>query len=356
MTFLCVFALALSLASGRLASRWSDALARTATIRLSAPPEQVDVQTEAILALLATTPGIASARALSDDEARALLEPWFGPDLPLEALPIPRLIEVVEADPGYDGEGLRQAGRRGAGRRAGRPHPLAPPPGRGGGPAAPLGLAVDRADRRDDGGDDHAGRQCRAGRQCAGGAGAAAGRRARTATSPAPSCAASPCARWRVGRRGGAGLIGVALLPRADAAGGFLTGLGFTGFGWLWPFVLPPLAGAWPLPPPAAPPFASSGAAMIVLQWLRSDLHRRCICRWRLWPWSSCPGRSCRKGARWRRTPIAAGSAFPLRLICGLRSEVRGTPPTGEVVVAAKHQSFFDIILIYSTRCRGRSS
>ena len=40
------------------------------------------------------------------------------------------------------------------------------------------------------------------------------------------------------------GLIGVALLPRADAAGGFLTGLGFTGFGWLWPFVLPPLAGA----------------------------------------------------------------------------------------------------------------
>ena len=30
------------------------------------------------------------------------------PDLPLEALPIPRLIELVEADPGYDGEGLRQ--------------------------------------------------------------------------------------------------------------------------------------------------------------------------------------------------------------------------------------------------------
>ena len=28
----------------------------------------------------------------------------------------------------------------------------------------------------------------------------------------------------------------------ADAAGGFLTGLGFTGLGWLWPFALPPLA------------------------------------------------------------------------------------------------------------------
>jgi 1-acyl-sn-glycerol-3-phosphate acyltransferase len=35
---------------------------------------------------------------------------------------------------------------------------------------------------------------------------------------------------------------------------------------------------------------------------------------------------------------------------------VRGTPPTGEVVVAAKHQSFFDIILIYSAMPRPASS
>ncbi len=35
------------------------------------------------------------------------------------------------------------------------------------------------------------------------------------------------------------------------------------------------------------------------------------------------------------------------RLLCGLRSEVRGTPPTGEAIVAAKHQSFFDILLIF---------
>ena len=37
-----------------------------------------------------------------------------------------------------------------------------------------------------------------------------------------------------------------------------------------------------------------------------------------------------------------------LRLLCGLRCEVRGTPPTSEAVVAAKHQSFLDIILIAS--------
>ena len=32
----------------------------------------------------------------------------------------------------------------------------------------------------------------------------------------------------------------------------------------------------------------------------------------------------------------------------GLRSEIRGKPPAGEVLIAAKHQSFFDIILIVS--------
>lgn len=36
------------------------------------------------------------------------------------------------------------------------------------------------------------------------------------------------------------------------------------------------------------------------------------------------------------------------RVIVGLRSEIRGTPPTGSVMIASKHQSFFDIILIVS--------
>lgn len=35
-------------------------------------------------------------------------------------------------------------------------------------------------------------------------------------------------------------------------------------------------------------------------------------------------------------------------VICGLKSEVRGMPPTDEVIIASKHQSFFDIILIVS--------
>lgn len=36
------------------------------------------------------------------------------------------------------------------------------------------------------------------------------------------------------------------------------------------------------------------------------------------------------------------------RMIVGLKSEIRGTPPTGEVLICAKHQSFFDIIMIVS--------
>jgi 1-acyl-sn-glycerol-3-phosphate acyltransferase len=39
---------------------------------------------------------------------------------------------------------------------------------------------------------------------------------------------------------------------------------------------------------------------------------------------------------------------FTARWMVGLRSEIRGTVPSGEVMIASKHQSFFDIILICS--------
>ena len=107
MAFLTVFALALSLATGRLADRWSAALAQSSTIRISTPDGQMDAQVIAVMDVLATTPGIRDARVLTDDEQRALLEPWFGPDLPLDTLPVPRLIEVMEEPGGYDAAGLR---------------------------------------------------------------------------------------------------------------------------------------------------------------------------------------------------------------------------------------------------------
>lgn len=107
MAFLAVFVLALSLTAGRVADRWTEQLAQTSTLRISAPDGQIDAQVRAALRVLETTPGVAGARALSDEEQRALLAPWFGPDLPVESLPIPRLIEITEADGGYDTTGLR---------------------------------------------------------------------------------------------------------------------------------------------------------------------------------------------------------------------------------------------------------
>ena len=107
MAFLAVFALALSLATGRLAGQWSAELARTATIRIVAPLDQRATQTEAALAVLQTTAGVESARALSDAEQSALLAPWFGPEVSLDGLPVPRLIEIVETADGIDAIGLR---------------------------------------------------------------------------------------------------------------------------------------------------------------------------------------------------------------------------------------------------------
>lgn len=37
---------------------------------------------------------------------------------------------------------------------------------------------------------------------------------------------------------------------------------------------------------------------------------------------------------------------FLARWVIGLRSEIRGTPPTDEVMICSKHQSFFDVILL----------
>lgn len=107
MAFLAVFALALSVASGHLAARWGSELARTATVRISAPLDQRAEQTEAALRVLETTAGVASARALSDAEQRDLLTPWFGAELAIDTLPLPRLIEVVETAEGIDAVGLR---------------------------------------------------------------------------------------------------------------------------------------------------------------------------------------------------------------------------------------------------------
>jgi cell division transport system permease protein len=107
MAFLAVITLAISFTTGRVADVWADELAQSATLRLPANPETADALLISALEVLQTTPGIRSVRALSADEQQALLEPWFGPDLPLDALPVPQLIEVIADGDGYDADGLR---------------------------------------------------------------------------------------------------------------------------------------------------------------------------------------------------------------------------------------------------------
>lgn len=244
MAFLAVFALALSLAAGRLADRWGEALARTATVRISAPPEQMALQTEAVLAVLVATPGIASARALSVEESRTLLAPWFGPDLPVEALPLPQLVEVVETADGYDSEGLRQRIAAEAPGAVLDDHarwrkPLVQAAGRlrllgwvsialiGAVVAAMITLAANAALAAN-------GQVIRVLRLV--------GARD-TYIARAFVRRFTLRAFWGAAAGTVLGMIGVALLPRADAAGGFLTGLGFQGSGWLLPLLLPVLSG-----------------------------------------------------------------------------------------------------------------
>jgi len=56
--------------------------------------------------------------------------------------------------------------------------------------------------------------------------------------------------------------------------------------------------------------------------------------------------RGCKAYCRWVR--------WSARWMVGLRTEVRGTPPEGQVLIASKHQSFLDILLIYSELPAGR--
>lgn len=92
--FLAVLALALALAAGRLAATWQGEMAATATLHVVAPAEEIEEQARAALAVLRTTPGVEGVRIIEIAEQRALLQPWLGPDVAVDGLPLPLLIEV----------------------------------------------------------------------------------------------------------------------------------------------------------------------------------------------------------------------------------------------------------------------
>jgi cell division transport system permease protein len=97
LAFLAVLALALGLAAGRLATSWRGELADTATLQIFAPEARIEEQARAALAVLRTTPGVRRVRMVDLAEQERLLEPWLGPEVPIESLPLPLMVEV-EAD------------------------------------------------------------------------------------------------------------------------------------------------------------------------------------------------------------------------------------------------------------------
>ncbi len=241
MAFLAVFALALSLATGRLAARWSDALTGTATIRISAPEDQIDAQLATVLKLLETTPGIDRVRPIGQEEQAGLLTPWFGPDLPLDALPLPRLVEIT--GDGYDAEGLRN---RLAGEAPGAvlddhsrwraPLVRAARRLRLLGLAAMLVIGATTA------------MIITLATSAALAANAQVIRVLRLVGAQDAYIAGAFMRRFTMRALAGAaagtalGMIAIALLPRAEQAGTFLPGLGLSGAEWLWPLLIPPMA------------------------------------------------------------------------------------------------------------------
>ncbi|MGR3492755.1 MAG: cell division protein FtsX [Shimia sp.] len=241
MAFLATFALALSLATGRLADRWADELAQTLTVRISAPEAQRAAQTEAALNVLATTTGVREARALSVEDQRELLAPWFGTGLPLEDLPIPQLIEVFETRAGaLDIAGLQLR------LQAEAPGAVVDDHGRW---RAPLVRAADRL--RALGWLSLLLITAATGAMITLAANAAlAANRQVIGVLRQVGALDSYIAQAFVRRftlraltgaavGTGAGLVAILLLPEADMAGGFLTGLGFQGRGWLAPVAIP---------------------------------------------------------------------------------------------------------------------
>ena len=67
-------------------------------------------------------------------------------------------------------------------------------------------------------------------------------------------------------------------------------------------------------------------------------------------PWAL----ASRHGARVACKTFCRWVIFSLRILTGLKSEVRGTPPAGEALISAKHQSFLDIILIFNAVPAGK--
>jgi cell division transport system permease protein len=95
MVYLAALASAGMMALHGVVQRWDSTLAGTLTAVL--PPEDLP-QLEKVLQALRATPGVISVDVFDDAASARLLEPWLGPNVRIDELQLPRLIDV-RADP-----------------------------------------------------------------------------------------------------------------------------------------------------------------------------------------------------------------------------------------------------------------
>lgn len=107
MGFLAAAGALTGIAADRIAGHWSEELSSSATIRIIAPEDEMEARIKAALLVAQSTKGVTAANALTDDESRALLAPWLGPDADIEALPVPALIDVKLGVNGPDAKAIQ---------------------------------------------------------------------------------------------------------------------------------------------------------------------------------------------------------------------------------------------------------
>lgn len=92
------------------------------------------------------------------------------------------------------------------------------------------------------------------------------------------------------------------------------------------------------------------------IQWLRSAFYEihvylmMAVIGIAFFPWALVSP----KGARVACMTYARYAIWSLGWMVGVKAEVRGTPPTDEVLIAAKHQSFLDILMIFAAVPSGK--
>jgi len=106
MAFLAAMALAGWVGAASLARHWQQGAGSALTVQVPRPKEPAaqggGARLDRVVAVLVGSPGVAEARALSEEELAELLRPWLGSGAERLAVPLPAVIAVRLSDPGLE--------------------------------------------------------------------------------------------------------------------------------------------------------------------------------------------------------------------------------------------------------------